>query len=48
VGGEEFVLVDKKALEKLAWPNLVLKRIAARGNDVVLTQVLEELELVLL
>jgi len=47
-GGEEFVLVDKKALEKLAWQNLLLKRIAARGNDVVLTQVLEELELVLL
>ena len=46
--GEDFVLIDKKTLKKLAWQNLLLKRIAARGNDVVLTQVLEELELVLL
>jgi len=47
-GGEEFVLVDKKTLKKLAWQNLLLKRIAARGHDIVLTQVLEELEMILL
>ena len=46
--GEDFVLIDKKTLKKLVLQNLLLKRIAARGNDVVLTQVLEELELVLL
>jgi hypothetical protein len=46
--GEEFVLIDKKPLKKLAWQNLLLKRIAARGNDVVLTQLLEELEMILL
>jgi hypothetical protein len=47
-GGGEFVLVDKKTLKKLALQNLLLKRIAARGNDVVLTQLLEELEMILL
>ena len=47
-GGEDFVLTDKKTLKKLALQNLLLKRIAARGNNVVLTQVLEELELILL
>lgn len=46
--GEDFVLIDKKILKKLALQNLLLKRIAARGNDVVLTQLLEELELILL
>jgi hypothetical protein len=46
--GEDFVLIDKKTLKKLALQNLLLKRIAARGNDVVLTQLLEELELILL
>ena len=45
---EEFVLVDNKILKKLALQNLLLKRIAARGNDVVLKQLLEELELILL
>lgn len=44
----EFILVDKKTLKKLAWQNLLLKRIAARGHDVVLTQLLEELEMILL
>jgi len=46
--GEEYVLIDKKTLKKLALQNLLLKRIAARGNDVVLTRLLEELELILL
>lgn len=46
--GEEFVLIDKKTLKKLALQNLLLKRIAARGNDMVLTQLLEELEMILL
>jgi hypothetical protein len=46
--GKDFVLIDKKTLKKLALQNLLLKRIAARGNDVVLTQLLEELELILL
>jgi hypothetical protein len=47
-GGEDFVLIDKKTLKTLALQNLLLKRIAARGHDVVLTQVLEELEMILL
>ncbi len=46
--GGDFVLIDKKTLKKLALQNLLLKRIAARGNDVVLTQLLEELEMILL
>lgn len=46
--GEDFVLIDKKTLKELALQNLLLKRIAARGNDVVLTRLLEELELILL
>jgi hypothetical protein len=45
---ESCVLVNKQRLEKLKLQNLLLKRIAARGNDVVLTQLLEELELILL
>ena len=46
--GEDLVLIDKKTLKELALQNLLLKRIAARGNDVVLTRLLEELELILL
>jgi hypothetical protein len=46
--GEDFVLIDKKTLKQLVLQNLLLKRIAARGNDVVLTRLLEELELILL
>ncbi|UCH98082.1 MAG: hypothetical protein JSV88_14850, partial [Candidatus Aminicenantes bacterium] len=47
-GEEGFVLIDKKTLKKLALQNHLLKRIAARGSDVVLTQLLEELEMILL
>lgn len=47
-GGDEFVMVDKKTLKKLALQNYLLKRIALRENDVVLTRLLEELELILL
>lgn len=45
---KDLVLIDKETLKKLTLQNLLLKRIAARGHDVVLTQLLEELELILL
>lgn len=47
-GGDNFVMVDKNILQKLALQNYLLKKIAARENNNALKQVLEELELILL
>jgi hypothetical protein len=45
---EELVTVDKKTLKKLVLQNYLLKKIAARENDLSLKQLLVDLEMILL